>query len=201
MTIAADSSEQGYLRPVATPIYGEPLEDLFQRVIVGITGLAGELVRPKYQTDPPTWPGFDVDWCAYSVYVEPTLFNAYKALSDDGVYTIQGTETLNVTVSFYGPNYQHTERAWRDGMQLAQNRDELVAVGIQFEQFADPVTVPLLLKERWVKHIDIRGTFHRWASRIFAVRTLQWADGTIYADQTPEGETIGTFHTDPPPSS
>lgn len=199
MTTAQDSSEAGYLRATDSGDYGSELEDLFGRVIQGITGLPGNLVRPKYQNDPPTLPQFDVDWCAFNVYVEPVLFNAYKTLEDDLVYTIQGTEVLQVTVSFYGPHFQEVERSWRDGMQLAQNRDELTAADIGFVSFADPVTVPMLMKQKWAKHIDIRGTFHRWAVRTYKVRTLLSADGTIHADQTPQGEVIGTFKTDPPP--
>lgn len=200
MTQAADSSQVGYLRATETSIYGVPLEDLFGDVIRGITGLPANMVRPAYQDDPPTWPQFDVDWCAFKVYVEPVLYNAYKTLQEDLVYTVQGTEVLQVTASFYGPNFQQVERSWRDGIQLAQNRDALAAEGIEFIQFADPVTVPVFMKEKWVKKIDIRGTFHRWSTRIYRVRQLLSADGTIHADQTPEGEIIGTFRTDPPPT-
>lgn len=197
---AVDSSEPGYLRSTSSSPYGEALENLFHDALVGITGLAGNLVRPKNQVNVANQPGFDVNWCSFSVYVEPVLSNAYKTLLDDLTYTVEGTETLSVMASFFGPQYQDAERAWRDGIQLSQNRDELLASGIAFLQFADPVTVPLLLKERWVKHVDLRGTFQRWARREYKVRSLLSADGTIYADPTPAGEVIGTFETDPPPT-
>lgn len=200
MTQAADSSQVGYLRPTVVPIYDTELEDLFQRVIRGVTGLAGNLVRPKYQDNPPTFPEFDVDWCAFSVYVEPIQWNSYRVQEDDVTHSIQGEEVMRLTCSFWGPNYQALERRWRDGMQVPQNREELDLNGIAFIEFADPVIVPLLLKERWVKHVDIRGTFKRWAVRGYKVLTLLSANGTIHADRTPAGEVIGTFQTDPPPT-
>lgn len=197
-----DSSVQGYLAgaPEGT-VYGSALEDLFHDAVVGITGLQGDLVRPRYQDDPPTWPQFDVDWCAFNVYVRPSLWNAFKTLRADGSYTIEGTEVLEVTVSFYGPNYQAVERSYRDGMQLGQNRDDLVAAGIGFIEFAEPVVVPVLMKEKWVKKVDIRGTFHRWAVRVYPVRTLLSAEGTIRNQpSSASDEFVETFKTDPPPT-
>lgn len=196
----SDSTVPGYLQSTAAVLYGAALEDLFQRVIVGVTGLPGALVRPKFQDEPPNLPDFNVNWAAFSVFVEPVLANAYKTLVDDLVYTVQGTEVLQVMVSFYGPNFQEFERSWRDGIQLGQNRDELTAADIAFIEFADPATVPVLLKQKWVKKVDVRGTFHRWATRTYEVRTLLSANGTINADQTPAGEVIGTISTDPPPT-
>jgi hypothetical protein len=200
MTQAADSSQRGYLIPTATPLYGTVLEDLFQKVIVGITNLPGNLVRPRYQVNPPTLPDGDVTWASFSVYVEPVQWNPYKTMENDLTYTVEGEETLTVLVSFIGPQGQEYERRWRDGMQLAQNRDELIEASIGFIEFADAVNVPSLVKERWVKRVDIRGTFKRWTVREYAVRQLVSADGTIHADQTPAGEVIGTFQTDPPPT-
>lgn len=198
--MSADSSQAGYLQGTSQRPYDEVLEDLFQRVIVGITGLPGNLVRPRYQVNPATLPQFDVDWASFNVYVEPTQWNPSKTIVDDLTYLVEGMELLRVTVSFFGPHFQEMERRWRDGIQLSQNRDELTAAGIVFIEFADPVTVTTLLKERWAKRVDVRGTFHRWASREYKVRTILSADGTIHADRTPAGEIIGTFETDPPPS-
>lgn len=200
MTQAIDSSRVGYLQSTSSSPYGEALEDIFQRCIVGITDLPGNLVRPKNQPHPPTIPAYDVDWASFRVSVLPVQWNAFKTIKNDLEYTVEGTEQIELLVSFFGPHYQDMERQWRDGIQLGQNRDELTAAGIVFEQFADPVVVPLLLKEQWVKHVDIRGTFQRWAVREYKVRNILSADGTINADRTPAGEIIGTFHTDPPPS-
>lgn len=200
MTQAADSSQAGYLLPTQAPVYGTSLEDLFQRVVAGITGLPGNLVRPRYQLNPPTLPQADITWASLSVFVEPIRWNPYKTLQDDLHYTVEGQETLRVLVSFIGPEGQEYERRLRDGIHLAQNRDELVAAGIEFTEFAEAVNVPTIVKEQWTKRVDIRGTFQRWCVREYAVRSLLSADGTIRADRTPAGEVIGTFHTDPPPT-
>lgn len=177
--MAADSSQAGYLRPGTSPPYGDELENIFQAVIVGVTGIPGRMVRPKFQKDPPSQPGFDIDWCAFSVYVEPTIWNAYKTLKPDGSYVVEGTEVLLVTCSFYGPHYQAMELTWRNGVQIGQNLDALYAAGMSFQSFNDPVVVPVLLKEQWVKKADVKGTFHRWASRTYPVLSLTGADGTV----------------------
>lgn len=200
MTQAVDSSTTGYLAGATALPYDKELEDLFQTVIVGITGLQGNLVRPRYQPNPPTWPGFDVDWCAFNVYVRPTLWNAYQTINADGSYNVEGTEVLEATLSFYGPRYQALEREWRDGMQLSQNRDVLTNAGIVFLEFAEPVVVPVLMKEMWVKKVDIRGTFHRWAVRTYNVRTLTEAVGVIRNQpSSADDEFITPLKTDPPP--
>ena len=180
----ADSTAAGYLRPGTSPPYGNELEDVFQRAIVGITGIPGNMIRPKYQPSPANQPGFDVDWCAFSVYVEPRMWNPHKAVLPDGSYVVEGTEVLAVACSFYGPNYQALETSWRDGVHLGQNLDELVAQKIAFIEFDDPVVVPVLLKQQWVKKADVKATFHRWTSRTYPVLSLVDAPGTINSDGT-----------------
>lgn len=195
MTAAADSAQAGYLAGAAGVPYQQELEDLFHGVLAGITGLPDSLVRPKYQADPPTQPQLDVDWCAFRAYILQTPWNAHREQEDDGSTVVEGEEVVEVLASFWGPNWQEMERRWRDGLQVPQNRDELFAAGIALAGIADPVVVPLLVKERWVKHVDVRATFRRWARRTYAVRTLLSADGTIRADRTPAGEVIGTVDT------
>jgi hypothetical protein len=195
VSAAADSSHPGYLGGVSGVPYGDALEDFFHGVIAGITGLVGSLVRPKYQDAPPTEPQLDVDWVAFRAYVHATPWSAFREQLSDGATVVEGEEVVEVLLSFWGPNYQETERRWRDGLQVPQNRDELFAAGVALVGFADPVVVPLLVKERWVKHADVRATFRRWASRTYQVRTLASADGTIRGDGTPAGEVLGTVDT------
>lgn len=184
MPVSPDSSQAGYLRHGTAPPYGEALENLFHDVIVGVTGLLPKNVRPQYQDDPPNLPDFATDWASFRVYVEPTVWNAYKAMLPDGsAYVVEGTEVIRLTVSFYGPNYQALERAWRDGVQVGQNRDELTAAKIGFIDFADPAIVPALLKQKWVKRADVRGTFHRWASRTYPVLTIERADVGLHTEE------------------
>lgn len=179
MVKAVDSSQAGYLRSGAAPPYDEALEDIFQAVLVGITGIPGNMVRPRYQKDPGNMPGFDVDWVAFGVTVEEDMWNAYKHLNPDGSYTVEGQETIYVNASFYGPNYSATSRRWRDGMQISQNRDDLTTQKIAFQHFAPSAIVPALLKEQWVKRADVRGTFHRWAVRTYPVLSFTGANVDI----------------------
>lgn len=177
--MATDSSEAGYLAPSTAPPYDEALEDIFQAAIVGITGLPGRLVRPRWQPDPPNQPAFDVDWCAYGVTLADQQWNAFQHWDPEegeaGAYVVEGTEVLHVTTSFYGPNYQSLHRRWTDGLQLGQNLDGLAAAKVKFIGCERPVVLPALLKEKWTKRVDVRCVFNRWARRVYPVLLLESA--------------------------
>lgn len=183
MNPSPNSSAAGYLRSDTAPLYDKDLEDIFQRVVVGVTGLPGQLVRPRYQPDPPTMPGFDVDWASLGVAVQDDMWDAFRVTNPDGSYTVEGQETILVTVSFSGPNHSAFARAWRDGLRIGQNRDDLTAQKIAFHSFAETAVLPALLKEQWVKRSEVRGTFHRWAVRHYPVLTIQAADADIFNEK------------------
>jgi len=64
-----DSTTGGYIVP-GTPeldAYDATLEDIIQGALAGITGLAGNLVRPKWQPEPANQPDKSVDWCAFGL--------------------------------------------------------------------------------------------------------------------------------------
>lgn len=177
--MANNSASGGYLLPSTEPTYDTALEDLFQTVIVGITGLPGNLVRPRYQKDPPNQPGFDVDWASFGVYVEEDMWDAFRTLHPDGSYTIEGQELIRLKVAFYGPSFSVISRRWRDGMKIGQNRDALAAQKIAFVDFDPTAVVPALLKQQWVKKADVNARFHRWAVRTYPVLSLVSADVDI----------------------
>jgi len=197
--MATDSREPGYLRPAgAAPPYDKDLEDIFHDVIQGITGLPGNLIRPRYQVNPANQPQADQDWSAFGVTVERQDWQSYRALSSDGErYLNEVTEAIRVNVSFYGPRYQHFERMWCDGMQIEQNRDGLAAHGIAFIEFADPVALPALLKEQWVKRADVRGLFHRKAVREYPIRDIVGVGGDSFIDNE---KSLTPIVVNPPPS-
>ena len=64
----ADSRAQGYLAPLDPLLDDDSLLDAFQKVVRGITGIEGDLVRPRWQPDDvPNMPDYNVDWCALRV--------------------------------------------------------------------------------------------------------------------------------------
>lgn len=181
---ANDSTTGGYIRPSnAPPDYDDPLEDLFQGVVVGITGIPGNLVRPRWQPDPPNIPASDTNWVALGVAVTGRQWNSYQAfhpeIAPNGAYIQEGQEILEVSLSFYGPGHSRVRRELEDGLLIEQNRDALEAKGIKFVECRLPVQVPALLKQQWHMRSDVKVVFRRTVHRTLPIATIDSATGSL----------------------
>jgi len=177
------SSTGGYLVPTTgtMPNYDDALEDIFQGAIVGITGLAGDLVRPRFQPEPPNHPDFMVTWISFSVapIAQDTFtYEPHKPLVDtDGSDEVQRDEFLELYLSAYGPGCAAVLGQFCAGISLQQNRVVLQSYGIKLIDPGKYVYLPALLKEKYVKRIDIKS---RWARRntiTYPIRSV--ADATV----------------------
>lgn len=181
-----DSSTGGYITPEVVPVvsYDNSLEDIFQGAFSGITGVAGNLVRPRWQPEPPNQPDFTTDWIALAVSTTGQDVNAYQAHDPegDGTNQVQRDEYLDVFISFYGPNCHQVMSRLREGLQIEQNRWVLLQNGIHFTEFGDPIFLPALLKEKNVKRVDAHLSFTRRVALNYAIRNVVDASGTIDAE-------------------
>jgi hypothetical protein len=177
------SSTGGYLVPMTgtTPPYDATLEDIFQGAIVGITGLAGNMVRPRFQPEPPNQPDFNTTWISFSVapVAQDTFtYEPHKPLVDtDGSDEVQRDEFLELYLSAYGSNCAAIMGQFSAGISLQQNRLVLQSYGIKLIDPGKFVYLPALLKEKYVKRIDLKS---RWARRntiVYPIRTV--ADATV----------------------
>jgi len=186
--MATDSTAAGYLAPLTPdPKYDEALENIFHGLIHGITGIPKTLIRPRWQPDPPNQPDFQTDWVAFGVTVmqsdwDPYLEHDPTRASGAGTSIQEQGETLHILLSFYGPNYQANERRFRHGIHIEQNRDALIDEKIKFIELMEPVSLPALLKEKWVKRIDSKMVCRRWVSRSYPIRHFAGASGEIDTD-------------------
>lgn len=77
-----DSTTGGYLvpqpRPYPNPLEGEKLQDFLQGVLVGVTGLLGKMVRPRWQPVPVNIPPQGTDWIAFGITNRPAETYAYN---------------------------------------------------------------------------------------------------------------------------
>lgn len=184
----ADSSTGGYLLPTDTILTDDALEDLLQSVVVGITGLPGPMVRPRWQDPPPSLPPVTADWCAIgAIEFRTTGTAAFEHLpdADDGLGVDELTrwEHFDVIASFYGPNSQRYASRYRDGLQVAQNREAMWLNGnIVVQATLDLENRPDLRNDQWVGRYDVRTTFARAITRTYTVRNLVEADGTLTTD-------------------
>jgi hypothetical protein len=85
------------------PLEDDDLDNAFQGLVVGITGLDQSLVRPRWQSNPPKQPEPTIDWCAIGVTSsQADTFAVVQHLFGDDITAPAGDllirhETLDVT--------------------------------------------------------------------------------------------------------
>jgi hypothetical protein len=178
-----DSSTGGYLSPaVASP----PLEDdaltaIFQQMIVGIAGLPGNMVRPRWQPNPPKQPEPTTNWCALGIAVQ-TLDDGPAIVHNgagNGSDTYIRHEQIDVLASFYGPNAMQYAQLLSDGLAIPQNLEALKAQDMNSVDTGPIRAAPDLINEQWVRRYDLELTFRRKITRSYSVLNILTAQGTV----------------------
>jgi hypothetical protein len=183
--MANSSATGGYLLPTSTIVDDDALENLLQQVVVGITGLDINLVRPRWQPEPPNEPEPAVDWVAFGVVSsdpEPGILTPYGDIEADGLYYQVEHETFDTLASFYGPHASQYSRMLRQGLYIDQNRDALVAVGINIVAVERPTRAPELFKNRYRNRVDRVARFRREIRSTYPILHLLAADGNVRTD-------------------
>lgn len=191
--MSIDSSVAGYLGQTSGPIEGSALQDFLQAVIAGITGIAGQYVRPRWQPEPPNLPGYGSDWCAFGIVsreADPFGMTQHDPAGNGGSGSdnVSRHENLDVLVSFYGPNADANAGQLRDGLLIDQNRAALTAADISLIGIGEVVSVPSLVKDRWLYRVDLPVFLRRLTTRTFNILTIE--SGQIVLDNEHYTETI-----------
>lgn len=168
----ADSTSDGYIPASGVVQNDQGLEDVFQGLIVGITSLQGKMVRPRWQNEPPPLPKISENWCAFGVK---------NTRSNDGPYFQQNKEdmgnirheSIEVLLSFYGPQGQHFANLFKDGLGIPQNIAQIRAHKIKFTGCGEILTAPDFLNNQYVHRYDMTATFNRQVKRSYAVKTFK----------------------------
>jgi hypothetical protein len=169
---SANSSVAGYLSPSAEPLDDDDLEDIMHDAIVGLTGITGDLVRPRWQPEPAQQPAFSANWVAFGITRWTPDTYSYQRQDDDFNHVVERDILLYVLHSFYGPKSMGLCNRFRDSFDIAQNRDQLVAAGIELVEVQEALNIPALLKAVWVKRVDVVVVYRRRTSRTFPVLTI-----------------------------
>jgi hypothetical protein len=200
--MANDSTVAGYLTPTSTaPAEDASLDAIFQALFVGLSGLAGNLVRPRWQPVAPKEPEPSTNWCAIGVTAitpddNPAVIHNPFDASGLGSDTLYRHTLIEVLASFYGPQGETLAEQSRDGLWLAQNNGALAPYAIAFTGLADPIrSVPELVNQQWRRRYDFAARFRRQIVRTYGVRTLVAAEIDLYTEQ---GE-IASAVVDPQP--
>lgn len=187
----------GYLLPQSTLPLPKNLNltQFIQTVLVGVSGLPGTLVRPKWQTEPPKQPDIEVDWMAFGIEIATPDANGYLAVNIDGSSDSQRHEDLEVSCDIYGPQALAIAGIIRDGFQVPQNRDALFVANMGFVNVSGARRIPDLVNERFINRRVMSVFLRREIQRTYAIPTLLSANGTIYT-VTGNEEFLLPFNTD-----
>jgi len=186
------SASGGYLAPsvLTPPEEDAELDALFQGLTVGITGLAGAFVRPRWQTVVPKTPERDVNWAAVGVRSQkadagPAIKHNPTAGGGLGTDTVQRHELVEVAFSFYGPNGQRYAAVMRDGLSLPQNLEAIRPYGLRYRDQLPIVSVPEQINNLWFRRYDYTVFFARGFTRTYGIENLVAAEGVIVTDGVP----------------
>jgi hypothetical protein len=181
--MANDSIASGYLSPSSTngDLNDIALAKFLQQIVVGIVGLPGPMVRPRWQAEPPNIPDFGTSWAA--VGPGSRKRDSFSALvpSDDGS-TVVRNRVMEILCSFYGPDAEANSELLAMGLEVPQNRQTMQLSGFNIIGGAgDSVIAPVLLKERWQYRVDVPFTIRQQQQYEYAVLTLESAQATLTA--------------------
>ncbi|KAA6459629.1 hypothetical protein DYQ86_16045 [Acidobacteria bacterium AB60] len=184
------SATGGFLAPssINGDLNDNALIDFLQTVVVGITGLPGNMVRPRWQPEPPNIPDAGANWAAIgpgSIKRDPFAGVIHQS-AGQGDDLLVRTRTVDVMCSFYGPAAQANAELLANGLEIAQNREAMRAQGYQLIGGAgDSVTVPTLVKTTFYWRVDISFTVRQQQEYVYPVLNVMGATGTVATDTSP----------------
>lgn len=176
-------TSSGYVRPSSTlDLIGTlTLGQFVQTVLVGISGLPGPLVRPKFQVAPPKQPPEPTEnWLAFALMEDTPDANAYLGMNSDGTAVeMQRHSDLRIECSFYGPRAQELTELVRDGFQIPQNRAALFKANMGFVETTRAFRLPELVNERWFDRFEMGIRLRKETQRTYPILSILSANGTI----------------------
>jgi hypothetical protein len=163
----------------------DALYAFLQPIVVGVVGtLPGSLVIPRWQPEAPNLPAVGTNWAALGVETGSMTQYTYQGHQPavglvPGYDIYHAHEDLHILLSFYGPNGRANAALWRDGIQIAQNREVLLLNNMGLVHVGDIVQMNSLVKELWLRRYDISVTIRRELIRWYGVLDLVGADMTV----------------------
>lgn len=187
------SATGGFIGPDTSPaVLEDPqLTDLLQALVVGITGIAGTLVRPRWQPTPPDQPAASVDWCAIGVMrrtnEDGLSYMGHEPGDEETPATdvMQRHQVLEVLASFYGPNAAALADRLVDGLMVGQNRETLAANDAGLADIdREILTTSELVNARWIERQDATFRIRRQRRRAYPVLNMADAPFNLVGDPT-----------------
>jgi hypothetical protein len=170
--------------PTLPPTEGQDLDAFMQQVVAGVSGLAGTLIRPRWQPEPPNLPDMPATWAAAGITAyrpEGYPVDAHDS-EGEGRDDLAQHEEFDLLCSFYGSAAGAAAGRWRHGIYVAQNRELLRHFAIGLVIVSGPTVVPSLIRERWLYRMDVTATFRRQVRLVYPVLNLLSAPVTVVTD-------------------
>lgn len=184
------SATGGPLQPneSPTPLSGKPLLVFLQNWIAPLAGLDGNMVRPRYQTEPSNIPDGGTAWMAFGFQgdEEADTF-PYVAQSADGLTTtLQRNEQMTLLCSFYDTGVSGLadglSRLLRDNLAVAQNREPLLTQGFVLAYVGPRTPAPRTLSTKWLYRVDLPVVVRCEFRRKYEVLSVLGMRGRVYTD-------------------
>lgn len=157
------------------------LRRLLQGLLAGVMQLPGNMVRPRWQPKPPPMPAPEVNWAAFGISRrtgDPTIYVEQSELSAQVVRQ----EQLEILVSAYGPDAEGYCELFRDGMEVAQNREPMLLAGLGLVEITPAIHVPEIHAEQWYNRCDFTWTVNRETSKQYQILCFTGALGAIITE-------------------
>ncbi len=173
------SATGGSLQPSSTVgAQGLSFEDFLQQVLVQVSGLAGQYVRPRYQQKPPPQPPREADWLGFGITRRSRLVaDRLHIATGDGSESLEEHEEFDALISAYGPNADSIQSLIASNLEISQNRDALRGAGVAYADCGQILTTSDLLNEEWVARRDRTLTFRRVIARTYPILNLLSVQG------------------------
>ena len=186
--MANTSATGGYLAPTApVPPDDEDLDNLLQELVAGVTGLPGEMVRPRWQPIVPKQPEPTENWCAMGVSVQTN--DSGPAIrhdpAGDGSDTYTRHQQIDLMCSFYGPSAKGYAQRLADSISIPQNGEQLALNGMKFVSASDIQPAPALINQQWNRRYDLTLVLRRKITRTYPVLNLLSAEVQSTTDSVP----------------
>lgn len=191
------SATNGYLSPTTPPpATDQDLDQQLQALVVGITGLPGDLVRVRWQPEDelqgkatPRIPNQGKTWVAIGVTASSPDDSA--ALIHDGTgegsSTLRRFETLECLASFYGPKSDGYAALFRDGLSVSQNREAIRRQGLDLTDIGATRRISDIANTVRRRRCDLPFRLNRVIERTYPILNLLEAAGVIHVEADSQG--------------
>jgi hypothetical protein len=173
------SMSPGALLPTSAPPPDDATWDaIIQTFTKQVTGLPGNLVRPRWQPIAPRMPEPNVNWVAVGYInenVDPNPAIVHQNINGVQSDVLIRHERITARASFYGPNAQQYAKLFRDQLYFPQNIAILSQYNAGMTTMGDISTVPELRNQQWVKRYDFTFTLSRQIIRQYLTYDLLYA--------------------------